>query len=67
VVGGKSVTAAAFEVGYEGATQFSREYARVFGLPPGQDAEQILARYVPTAAGRASVLRVRMQPGRLFP
>ncbi|MGJ7519472.1 AraC family transcriptional regulator N-terminal domain-containing protein [Variovorax sp. LT1P1] len=49
VVGGKSVTAAAFEVGYESATQFSREYARAFGLPPGRDAEQILARYVPPA------------------
>lgn len=36
----KSVTAAAFEVGYESATQFSREYARAFGVPPGRDARQ---------------------------
>lgn len=28
----------AFNVGYESASQFSREYARLFGLPPGQDA-----------------------------
>lgn len=49
VVGGKSVTRAAFEVGYESPTQFSREYARAFGLPPGRDAEQILARYAPPA------------------
>ena len=41
----KSVTTAAFEVGYESATQFSREYARAFGLPPGRDAQQILGRY----------------------
>ncbi|MDQ2140312.1 AraC family transcriptional regulator [Alcaligenaceae bacterium B3P038] len=41
----KSVTAAAFEVGYESATQFSREYARAFGLPPGRDAQQVLTRY----------------------
>lgn len=45
VVGGKSVTRAAFEVGYESPTQFSREYARAFGLPPGRDADQLRARY----------------------
>lgn len=28
----------AFEVGYESASQFSREYARLFGLPPARDA-----------------------------
>ncbi|ARU90617.1 AraC family transcriptional regulator [Pseudomonas sp. M30-35] len=42
VASGKSVTAAAFEVGYESATQFSRDYARVFGLPPARDAGRIL-------------------------
>ncbi|AWM92888.1 AraC family transcriptional regulator [Pseudomonas sp. 31-12] len=39
----KSVTSAAFDVGYESATQFSRDYARVFGLPPARDAARILA------------------------
>jgi AraC-like DNA-binding protein len=34
---GASVTAAAFDVGYESPTQFSREYARKFGVPPSQD------------------------------
>jgi AraC-like DNA-binding protein len=34
---GASVTTAAFEVGYESSTQFSREYARKFGVPPRQD------------------------------
>jgi transcriptional regulator GlxA family with amidase domain len=43
VTGGKSVTAAAFEVGYESATQFSREYARAFGLAPARDSSRILA------------------------
>ena len=43
VAHGQSVSSAAFEVGYESATQFSREYARAFGLPPGRDAERILA------------------------
>ncbi|KTC18480.1 AraC family transcriptional regulator [Pseudomonas marginalis ICMP 9505] len=28
----------AFNVGYESASQFSREYARLFGLPPAKDA-----------------------------
>lgn len=28
----------AFDVGYESASQFSREYARLFGLPPLKDA-----------------------------
>jgi AraC-like DNA-binding protein len=35
--GGASVATAAFDVGYESPTQFSREYARKFGLPPNQD------------------------------
>lgn len=36
-----SVTSAAYEVGYESATQFSREYARQFGLPPAKDIARI--------------------------
>ncbi|MEM7445448.1 MAG: AraC family transcriptional regulator, partial [Pseudomonadota bacterium] len=35
--GAHSVSAAAFEVGYESPTQFSREYARKFGVSPRQD------------------------------
>jgi AraC-like DNA-binding protein len=31
-------TRAAFAVGYESPSQFSREYARLFGLPPKRDA-----------------------------
>ena len=37
------VAAVGFEVGYESASQFSREYRRVFGLPPGQDAARLHA------------------------
>jgi len=33
----------AYQVGYESASQFSREYARFFGLPPTQDALRIKA------------------------
>ena len=32
-----SVSTAAFEVGYESPSQFSREYARKFGVPPSRD------------------------------
>jgi AraC-like DNA-binding protein len=42
IASARSVTATAFEVGYESATQFSRDYARVFGLPPSRDTARIL-------------------------
>ena len=32
---------AAYSVGYESASQFSREYARMFGAPPARDAERL--------------------------
>ncbi|HRE43475.1 MAG TPA: AraC family transcriptional regulator [Terricaulis sp.] len=32
-----SVTSAAYQVGYESVSQFSREYARMFGAPPKRD------------------------------
>ena len=32
-----SVTSAAFDVGYESPSQFSREYTRKFGVPPSHD------------------------------
>jgi AraC-like DNA-binding protein len=35
---GCTASAAAFAVGYESAPQFSREYKRLFGLSPGEDA-----------------------------
>ncbi|MGA7829880.1 MAG: AraC family transcriptional regulator [Terracidiphilus sp.] len=34
---GLDAASAAFEVGYESATQFNREYRRLFGLPPVRD------------------------------
>ncbi|MCI1040439.1 AraC family transcriptional regulator [Pseudomonas putida] len=42
VANAKSVMAAAFEVGYESPTQFSRDYVRLFGLPPAKDAARIM-------------------------
>jgi AraC-like DNA-binding protein len=37
-----NVEAAAFQVGYESPSQFSREYARMFGASPKRDAKQML-------------------------
>ncbi|WP_158813751.1 AraC family transcriptional regulator [Methylocapsa sp. S129] len=36
-----NASAVAYEVGYESASQFTREYARFFGRPPARDAAQI--------------------------
>jgi AraC-like DNA-binding protein len=38
------VAAVGYAVGYDSPSQFSREYRRRFGVPPGQDAAQLLAR-----------------------
>lgn len=43
-MGTVSVSAAAYEVGYESANQFSREYARKFGRPPKSDLAREPAR-----------------------
>ncbi|MBL0914461.1 MAG: helix-turn-helix domain-containing protein [Sphingopyxis sp.] len=41
LAGGSEASRAAYSVGYESASQFSREYARAFGLPPSRDAERL--------------------------
>lgn len=33
---------AAYRVGYESASQFSREYSRAFGMPPSRDVERLV-------------------------
>ncbi|PAD37112.1 AraC family transcriptional regulator [Terribacillus saccharophilus] len=38
-------TDVAFQVGYESPSQFSREYSRIFGLPPIQDIKQLKENY----------------------
>jgi AraC-like DNA-binding protein len=43
VSGGRDVAEVAHAVGYDSASQFSREYRRLFGAPPGQDAQRIRA------------------------
>ncbi|KNE27951.1 AraC family transcriptional regulator [Achromobacter spanius] len=46
-----SATSVAFDVGYESPNQFSREYSRLFGLPPSQD----LAKATKTIRGDIAV------------
>ncbi len=37
IASGREIAAAAYAVGYESASQFSREYARMFSAPPSRD------------------------------
>jgi AraC-like DNA-binding protein len=46
--------AVAYEVGYASPSQFSREYARLFGQPPRRDAEAMRADANATDAGATS-------------
>ncbi|MCL6548199.1 MAG: AraC family transcriptional regulator [Alicyclobacillus sp.] len=41
LAGAPSVTDAALAVGYESVSQFTRDYARLFGLPPRKDVERL--------------------------
>ncbi len=47
IASGREVTAAAYAVGYESASQFSREYARMFAAPPSRD----MGRLAPSPSG----------------
>ncbi len=44
------VAAVGYTVGYDSPSQFSREYRRLFGAPPGQDAARLLG--MPVRVGR---------------
>ena len=41
LIANQDATRAGYAVGYESASQFSREYARLFGLPPARDAVRL--------------------------
>lgn len=41
---GEMISNAAYAVGYESVSQFTREYGRLFGMPPGRDIKTIKAR-----------------------
>jgi transcriptional regulator GlxA family with amidase domain len=50
LAGGTTAEAVAYEVGYASASQFSREYARLFGQPPRRDADRMREPVGPAAA-----------------
>jgi AraC-like DNA-binding protein len=47
---GANAGSAAFAVGYESPSQFSREYRRLFGAPPRRDIERLQAAHIGLAA-----------------
>ncbi len=50
LIEGLDANAAAFEVGYESASQFNREYSRFFGQPPVRDVRLLRQASAPQAA-----------------
>ncbi|WP_427024802.1 AraC family transcriptional regulator N-terminal domain-containing protein [Aureimonas ureilytica] len=50
LMGAEEVASVGYAVGYESASQFSRDYRRLFGAPPGRDGAAIRARLVPEPA-----------------
>lgn len=50
VAEGRTAAEAAYQVGYESPSQFSREYRRAFGVPPRQDAVALRAEPEPQGA-----------------
>ena len=52
----RDATSIAYTVGYESASQFSREYARLFGLPPARDAARFKTPTASSAPYIADVL-----------
>jgi len=50
--GAMDAASAAYDVGYESPSQFSREYRRLFGHPPARDIARLKAS--PELAGAAS-------------
>ena len=43
LTGADDVATVGYRVGYDSTSQFSREYRRHFGLPPGRDAARLRA------------------------
>lgn len=48
LAGGRDIAGVGYAVGYDSPSQFSREYSRQFGRPPGRDLERL--RHEPTSA-----------------
>jgi AraC-like DNA-binding protein len=52
---GLDAASAAFEVGYESASQFNREYSRFFGQPPMRDIRTLRSPSAPALSGASEV------------
>ncbi|WP_242416882.1 AraC family transcriptional regulator [Sphingomonas panni] len=50
LIAAEEVTRVGFAIGYESLSQFSRDYRRLFGAPPGRDAAAVRAQLVPEPA-----------------
>jgi len=50
-----SASSAAYRVGYESPSQFSREYTRMFGAPPTRDIEKMRQQHHATENARSRV------------
>ncbi|KTT70433.1 AraC family transcriptional regulator [Sphingomonas endophytica] len=50
LIAAEEVARVGFAVGYESLSQFSRDYRRLFGAPPGRDAAAIRAQLAPEPA-----------------
>jgi len=57
LAGGEDVTSVGLAVGYDSASQFSREYKRAYGSPPGQDARSLRAAHAPLRSVEGPVRR----------
>jgi AraC-like DNA-binding protein len=53
---GMDAASAAFEVGYESGSQFSREYWRLFGMPPMRDVKERMSAVGEMVGGIASLV-----------
>ena len=56
IVSGRDIAVAAYAVGYESASQFSREYARMFSVPPSHDVVKHVPSRLPERSGASSTL-----------
>ena len=54
IASGRDVSAAAYAVGYESASQFSREYARMFSAPPSRDVGRLAPARPPPRRAKAA-------------
>jgi AraC-like DNA-binding protein len=58
LIDGLDAASAAFDVGYESASQFNREYSRYFGQPPMRDIRALRSPGAPPLESAPTVARL---------